>query len=224
VEAAKQVKMKLVDIAKDFIGRPSLITNYLGYVGNVFVTTALLTWLPSYFYKLMDKPDMAAASMQSALIFLMAMVGAPVGGIVTDLVLKKVKRARMIVPTISTVITAILLFSAMSIPAGTAQYVLLLCMGFFAPFFVAGAASVTQDVVHVGLRSTSYGLGVLVQNLLGASLGPIFVGAISDNINLLTGFQLLPIFLLFGAAMFFIGSFFYNRDKDRVEHVLVEAE
>jgi len=78
--------------------------------------------------------------------------------------------------------------------------------------------------VHAGLRSTSYGLGVLVQNLLGASIGPVFVGAISDSHSLLFGFQLLPIFMLFGAVMFFIGSFFYTRDKNRVELATVEAE
>jgi MFS family permease len=224
LEAGKKVKMKINDIAKEFFSKPSLITNYFGYVGSVFVTTALMTWLPTYFYKLMDKPDMAAASLQAAAIFLMAMIGAPIGGIVTDLVRKRVKRARMLVPTVSATITAILLFFAFNVPPGTAQYLLLLSMGFFAPFFVAGAASVTQDVVHPGLRSTSYGLGVLIQNLLGASLGPIFVGAISDRINLLTGLQLLSIFLVFAGAMFFIGSFFYNRDSDRVEHVVVQAE
>jgi len=224
VDAGKKVKMKAADIAKQLLKNTSLIMNFFGYVGNVFVTTALLTWLPTYFYKLMDKPDMTSASMQSAGIFLLAMVGAPVGGIVTDLVLKRVKRSRMIVPAISTVITAVLLFIALSLPPGTNQYIVLLAMGFFAPFFVAGAASVTQDVVHAGLRSTSYGLGVLVQNLLGASIGPVFVGAISDSHSLLFGLQLLPIFLLFGAVMFFIGSFFYTRDKNRVELATVEAE
>ncbi len=90
-------------------------------------------------------------------------------------------------------------------------------MGFFAPWFYGGAATVTQDVVHAGLRSTSYGVANVVQNLLGASLGPIFVGMISDRINLITALQLLPIFMLFGGVMFFIGSFFYLRDKESVE-------
>jgi len=52
----------------------------------------------------------------------------------------------------------------------------------------------------------------------------VFVGAISDSHSLLFGLQLLPIFLLFGAVMFFIGSFFYTRDKNRVELATVEAE
>jgi len=222
-DAGKKVKMNATDIARGFISNTSLITTFFGYVGSVFVTTALLTWLPTYFYRLMDKPDMTAAAMQSSAIFVMAIIGAPVGGVVTDLVLKRVKRARMIVPAISTIVTAILLFSAMTMSAGTLQYVLLLGVGFFAPFFVAGAAAVTQDVVHSGLRSTSYGLGVLIQNLLGASLGPLFVGAMSDRFSLLTGLQMLPVSLVFAAVMFFIGSFFYTRDRSRVEQSVVEV-
>lgn len=222
VDAGKKVKMKVVDIAKDIFSKPSLVMNFMGFVGNVFVTTALMTWLPTYFYKLMDKPNMETAAMQTAGIFILAVVGAPIGGIVTDAIRKRVKRARMIVPAITSVIAASLLLIAFSLPPGTSQYIVLLGMGFFAPWFYGGAATVTQDVVHAGLRSTSYGVANVVQNLLGASLGPIFVGVISDRINLVTALQMLPMFMVFGGVMFFIGSFFYLRDVDRVEKVTVE--
>jgi hypothetical protein len=76
--------------------------------------------------------------------------------------------------------------------------------------------------VHPGLRATSYGIANVVQNLLGASLGPIFVGVISDRINLTAGLQMLPMFMVFGGVMFFIGSFFYLRDVDRAEKITVE--
>ncbi len=97
------------------------------------------------------------------------------------------------------------------------------------PMFVAGTAAVTQDVVHPGLRSISASLNIVVQNLLGASLGPLFVGAISDHypdplVGLLTGFKFLPIFSLFGAACFLLGSFFYVRDLAKVERVAIEPE
>ncbi|MBI4767581.1 MAG: MFS transporter [Deltaproteobacteria bacterium] len=223
VDAGKKVKMKVTDIVKDIFSKPSLVMNFLGFVGNVFVTTSLMTWLPTYFYKLMDKPNMGTASMQTAGIFILAVVGAPIGGIVTDWLRQcGLKRARMVVPAVSSAVAALLLLIAFLLPPGTPQYLALLGMGFFAPWFYGGAATVTQDVVHAGLRSTSYGIANVVQNLLGASLGPIFVGMISDRINLLTALQLLPIFMLLGGVMFFIGSFFYLRDKDRVEKVTLE--
>jgi sugar phosphate permease len=223
-ETAKKVKMKAGDIARDLMRNASLITTFLGYIGNVFVTTALLTWLPTYFYNMMETPDMSKAAMKSSLIFLFAIIGAPLGGVITDLVRKKISNARMVVPAASTLITAVILFISTSLTTGDLQYNLLLGVGFFAPFFVAGAAAVTQDVVHPGLRSTAYGICIFVQNLLGASLGPIFVGAISDRWDLLTGLRFLPLFMLFGAAMFLIGAFFYNRDLGKVERLTLVAE
>ncbi|MFA5079666.1 MAG: MFS transporter [Dehalococcoidia bacterium] len=223
MEAGKKVKMKVSDVVKDIFSKPSLVSNFMGFTGNLFVTMALITWLPTYFYRQMDNPNMQAAAMQSAGIFLMAIIGAPLGGIITDLIRKKVKRARMLVPALSSAITAAMLITAFLMPPGTTQYIFLLAMGFFAPWYNGGATSVTQDVVHPGLRSTSMGVANLIQNLLGASLGPLFVGIISDRISLVTAFQLLPIFMLFGGVMFFVGSFFYLRDKDRAERVEIQA-
>ncbi|MFA5399658.1 MAG: MFS transporter [Dehalococcoidia bacterium] len=223
VDAGKKVKMRVGDVVKDIFSKPSLVSNFMGFTGNLFVSMALITWLPTYFYRLMDKPNMEAAAMQSAGIFLLAIIGAPIGGIVTDIIRKRVKRARMLIPGLTSVITASLLLTAFLMPPGTPQYVCLLGMGFFAPWYNGGATSVTQDVVHPGLRSTSMGVANLIQNLLGASLGPLFVGIISDRINLVTAFQLLPIFMLFGGVMFFVGSFFYLRDKDRAERVELQA-
>ncbi|MCK7534899.1 MAG: hypothetical protein MZV63_29845 [Marinilabiliales bacterium] len=45
--------------------------------------------------------------------------------------------------------------------------------------FISGAAAVTQDVIHPGLRATSYAIAVLVQNLLGSFTAPIVLGRIS---------------------------------------------
>ena len=222
-ETGKKVRMSIKDLLKDIFSKPSLVSNFLGFSGNIFVSMALITWLPTYFYKIMDKPNMQAAAMQSAGIFLLAIVGAPVGGIVTDIIRKKYLKARMLVPALSSVITSALLVVAFLLPPGTPQYMVLLAMGFFAPWYNGAAAAVTQDVVHPGLRSTSMGVANLIQNLLGASLGPLFVGAISDRINLLTAFQLLPIFMVFGGIMFFVGSFFYLRDKNKVEKVELQV-
>ena len=56
------------------------------------------------------------------------------------------------------------------------QYAFILVMGLVVVAFVPAAAAVTQDVVHPGLRAVSYAICVIVQNLLGSSLGPIVIG------------------------------------------------
>jgi hypothetical protein len=78
--------------------------------------------------------------------------------------------------------------------------------------------------VHPGLWAVSFSICVIVQNLLGSSLGPIFVGAISDRFALSTAMALVPAFSLIGGALFLAGSFFYGRDLAKAEKVTVEAE
>jgi len=77
-------------------------------------------------------------------------------------------------------------------------------------------------VVHPGMRAISYAVAVVIQNLLGASLGPIVMGAISDATNIQTAFTFLPIALLVASALFFAGSFYYEKDLRKVEKVKLE--
>lgn len=89
--------------------------------------------------------------------------------------------------------------------------------------FVSGAAAVTQDVIHPGLRATSYAIAVAVQNLLGSFTAPIVLGRISDLTNIKTAMSILPFSLLIGALLFYLGSRHYLRDMDKVTKVHLEA-
>ncbi|TAL31094.1 MAG: MFS transporter [Spirochaetes bacterium] len=218
---AVHVKMKPGEIAREFLHTPSVLFTYLGYIGNTFVTTALMNWLPSYFNR-MDGLPMDKAGVKTSVVFLLAIFGAPIGGLVTDKLRRKYPNARMSVPAVTSLLTGLFLFIGFFFLEGTAQYVFLICFGFTAPMFAAGGSAVTQDVVHPGLRAISYSLAQFFMMLLGYSLAPIFVGYISDRYDLLTAFKFLPLFSLFGAVVFFIGSFFYVRDLNKVERVGLE--
>ena len=96
-------------------------------------------------------------------------------------------------------------------------------MGISSTAFIAATTAVTQDVVHPGLRAVSYAVAVVVQNLLGASLGPIVMRAISNATNIQTAFTYLSLALLVAALLFFIGSFYYEKDLHKVETVKLEV-
>lgn len=213
-----KIKMSLKDMIAEFISKPSLIFTYFGMAGVVFTTTSLLTWLPTYFNRVQGIA-IGPAGMKASAVMLLAIVGAPLGGYLTDRWRKKKINARLLVPTFTSLLSAILLFLAFSATEGALQYVLLLSLGISITAFIAATAAVTQDVVHAGLRAISYAIAVVIQNLLGASLGPIVMGAISDATNIQTAFTFLPIALIISSALFFAGSFYYERDLKKVEHV-----
>jgi dipeptide/tripeptide permease len=63
----------------------------------------------------------------------------------------------------------------------------------------------------------------MTQNLLGSSVAPVVLGAISDSTNIQTAFSVLPWVLVIGSLFFFLGSRHYEKDFKNVEQVEIEA-
>lgn len=216
-------KMKKLDIIREFSRKGSLILTYFGFAGCTFVTSSLLIWLPSY-YNRIENLFIQQASIKASIIMLLAIIGAPLGGFLADRWMKKRENARPLFAAISTFAAGVILFTAFSLFNGNIQYALLLGVGVTLTMFIPAAAAVTQDVVHPGLRAISYSLCVIVQNLLGSSLGPVVMGYISDRSDILTALKTLPIFLFTASILFLMASFFYTRDLAKVQRVELEVE
>jgi MFS family permease len=220
-KANQKVKMERKDIINEFLAKPSIIFTYFGIASVVFVTTSLITWLSTYFQKVRGLPEDKAGTMTSA-VMILALVGAPLGGILTDRWRKSKINARLMMPAITTMISAVLLFLALFIFRGAVQFGVLLMMGITIMMFISGASAVTQDVIHPGLRATSYAIAVVVQNLLGSSTAPLVVGKIYDLSNIRMAMSILPFVLVLGAFLFYMGSKYYKRDIDKVAKINLE--
>ncbi|MCF8114655.1 MAG: MFS transporter, partial [Desulfotignum sp.] len=214
----KETKMRLMDMARQFTHNKTLLCNNLAFALNVFITTALLTWLPTYFHRIngiaMDKASLKAGS-----IMLLAIIGAPLGGFLADTWMKTNKKARLLFPAVSSVFTGILLFVAFGFLQGTGQYLVLLLVGITAVAFVPSGVAVTQDVVHPGLCAVSLSLNIIIQHLLGSSLAPVVIGNFSDMYGIARALTVLPVFAFFAATLLFAGSFFYEKDLDEAYRI-----
>jgi MFS family permease len=217
-----KIRMEKKDLIREFISKPSIIFTYFGIAAVVFVTTALLTWLSTYFQTVRQVGQDKAGTLASA-IMVLALVGAPLGGILTDRWRKTQFNARLLLPAISTMASAVLLFAALYLFSGVVQYVIFLMMGITIMMFISGAAAVTQDVIHPGLRSTSYAIAVVVQNLLGSSAAPLVLGKIYDLSTIQTALSILPFVLVLGAGLFYLGSRYYEKDMEKVAKINLEA-
>jgi MFS family permease len=119
-------------------------------------------------------------------------------------------------------VSAVILFISLTFLEGTGQLILLFLFGILVMTFISGAAAVTQDVIHPGLRATSYAIAVAVQNLLGSFTAPIVLGRISDLSNIKRAMAVLPFILLIGSVLFYIGSCFYMKDLTKVADIKLE--
>jgi MFS family permease len=219
---SKKIKMEKKDMVKEFLTRPSVLLTYLGMAAVVFVTTSMLTWLPTYFEKMRGISAEAAGKMAGS-VMVLSLIGAPLGGFLTDYWRKYRPNARLLFPALTTFISAIILFVALKFFTGSTQYIILLLFGVMILTFIAGAIAVTQDVIHPGLRATSYAIAVVVQNLLGASMAPIVLGKIYDLSNIQTAMAVLPFILIAGSLLFLTGSRYYMKDMQKVTKITLEA-
>jgi len=218
-----KIKMSKMDIFREFIHTPSLILTNIGFIGCIFANNAIIFWLPTYFHRTTGM-SISEAGMKTSLLMILAIIGLPLGGWLADTWFKKQVTARLLFPAITTTLNAIVICVAFSFLAGQAQYITLLGMGILASAFAPAAITVTQEVIHPGLRATSYSVCVVVQNLLGASMAPIVIGKISDLYGIQTAMSILPAFLVVSAIMFFAGACFYKNDLSKVEKITLECE
>ena len=139
---SNKIKMEKKDMVKEFISKPSVLFTYFGMAAVVFVTTSILTWLPTYFEKMRNIPQETAGKMASS-VMVLALVGAPLGGYLTDKWRKSRNNARLLFPALSTLLTSIVLFIALVFLRGSVQYIAFLIFGILIMSFISGAASVT---------------------------------------------------------------------------------
>jgi len=216
-------KMRFADIAAEFLKKPSLLLVYFGFAGNTFLTSAFLTWLPSYFVR---TQGMAAGSagLKASSIMLLAIIGAPLGGYLVDAWRKKNISARPLFSGLASILSAALWVISLAFLTGTVQYIAMMLAAVSTLLYLAGAAAATQDVVHPGLWAVSYSLCVVIQNLLGSSTGPIIVGALSDKYGLSAAMMTVPAASVLAGMLFLLATIWYRRDLEKVDKVKVEME
>ena len=202
---------------------PTLRFVYLAFAMNTAITTAMMTWLPSYFNRVHGMPEKRAGMVAAGLAALI-LFGAPIGGFLADRWMRTKINARMVFSGWTSLISAVFLALAILFDATAAFWPLIFVWGILTVCYVAPSAAVTQDVVHPGLRALSYGLCVVCQHLFGGAWSPMIVGALSDRFGLRSALLVMPLFALAAAVLLFAGSRWYERDLDRVAKPVLYEE
>ncbi len=215
------------DFARDtktIFGLPTLVFTFLGFAMNVSVTTALASWLSVYF----ERTGMAAegaGGKYATGVFALVLVGAPLGGWLSDVWHRRNVAGRLYFPAVTSAAAAIVLFVAFFFPGQLMiQMPLLGLFGVLVTCFIAPAAAVTQDVVRPGLRAFSYAMCVIVQHVAGDIWSPGIVGWFSDQWGLAQAVRILPLWGVFACGFFLLAARHYQRDLAKVEKVELIAE
>jgi MFS family permease len=207
---------------------PTLRWLYVAFGLKSLMNYSLPAWLTAYFMRSQGiAEDQAGVAM--AVITLMAVAGAAVGGVLADRWHETNPRSRMLLNGASDMLAAACAITALLLDVDGVGYLLMCAWCAMSILGMPALSAVTQDVVDPAFKGLSFGVGVFFSYVLGGAWGPVAVGAISDALG--GGAEglrsALTIVCLagFGAAFFsWLGSRTYRADAARAGRDAAQTE
>ena len=206
---------------------PSFIFASLGTMCHDIAFYGLMMWLTSFLIRFRAMEGKEASS-TAGIIMIMALVGAPLGGIITGWLYKKTPRGRNYMAAFSNALMAVMIltFCLLSdIPNTTLFIVVGIIMGISVTLYIAPDASINQDIVHQGYRSVVWGMRIFITMAIGGAMGILLTGILSDAFeSLKVSIMIMSLFGFLGAVFYLIGSRFYEADLAKVKIMHLEEE
>ena len=179
-----------------------------------------MVWLPRLMMRLRNISE-AKGGLITGGIGLMAILGAPLGGYLSDVWQRKTPRGRMYVPVVAYIAGGILLIVVILTRFTPLGIVLACVYGIAAAMAMPAIAAISQDVVPVALKGLSMGLAIFAQYMLGGAWGPYIVGAVSDGLGggadgLSIAVMLCCVFGIVAGIVFLVAARTYPEDLQKV--------
>jgi MFS family permease len=208
---------------------PTLRWYYLGYAMMLVTSLAQINWMPTYLIRRFNMGTDTAGYLTCA-ISLVAIIGAPLGGVLSDFWYKRNRKGRLWLPAVSSSISSLIL--AASFLAFSRSFALGLAL-----MFIFGIASmvaipalsvISQDVVPVAYKGLSHGVAALCMYALGGAWAPVLVGGISDGLGggangLMWAVVIACAGGLLACVCFIMGARHYIADEDRVRGSVLKS-
>lgn len=164
----------------DFLRHPVLGFVFL-FAGLTSCTShALISWLPSFMMRVKGMTLIEISAWYSICFSVAFGLGLWLGGAMGDRLVRRTPRAYAYIPAISLLIAIPFLYLAILAPDWRVSLLLWsvpLCMS---GTFLAPAIAIVQAYAPVRQATVFGSIYLLANNLVGAGLGPLYVGTISD--------------------------------------------
>jgi len=205
---------------RTLVGSRSVICAYLGSGVQVFVSGALLAWLPSFLNRAYGMP-VAKAALVAAVFVLSSAAGMTICGNICDRIGRNSPAAKLSLAIAYCLMCFVLLSVAFHLPPGMPQLGLIGLGMFVGAGTVGPAGAMVANLTPAPIHGTAFATLSLANNLLGLAPGPIVVGLLADAYGDLTkALQLVPLVCLASALIFACAK---RRYRDDLQHLEAQA-
>lgn len=188
-------RLLLAEALAKILQTPELIAQVVGFSGLVFVLVGYLTWTPSLLVERFHLSLAQAGFQAVAWHHLLAYLGLLATGAVTDRVIARWPRMRLISMGVALLWFAPFLYLCATAGSQLVMYLALAAFGLCRGIYDAGLYAAIFDHVENRLRASVAGLIVAVSYVV-ASLSPLIMGALRARYGLEMGMDVLA-----GAAL-----------------------
>jgi len=209
---------------------PTLRWYYIGYAMMLVTSLAQINWMPTYLIRQFDIGTDTAGYLTCG-ISLVAVIGAPLGGLLSDKWYKNNRKGRLWLPAVSSAISSLLL--AASFLAFSRSFALGLALififGIVNMVAIPALSVISQDVVPVAYKGLSHGVAALCMYALGGAWAPVLVGGISDSLGGGAAGLMWAVVIacsggLLAGICFTVGARHYVADEDRVKGSVLRTD
>lgn len=183
------------DAAKTMLGSPVLRQLLFGFTISGMVMYSILQWLPSYFGRVHELPQGRVGLIMAMFFGVIGAIGTLLGGRLNDMLNRRRDDLGIKMVALSQAAAAPLLVIGYLSPALPVSLAFLMLPMLVFTFYLGPSQAALQTYAPTAMRSMVAALKMLAINLIGVSLGPLFVGIISDALAPTTGPQSLAIAL-----------------------------
>lgn len=219
--AAKKEKVPLAEGLRAYFCNPSALLATSGFIAIVFVNNAYLFWAPKFVAQkfaaqLGDSAVATAGSGTMLYHHVCAFVAILAGGVLTDAMVKRRPRFRLLFQSCSLFLGAPMLVFFGFAPGVASTWAAVALYGVFRGFFEVNTHASLFDVVAPKYRSTAVGLLNMLAFFFGGLSG-LLMGALSQRMGVRgfeVGFALMGgVYALAGVLMLVSFLFTFNRDR-----------
>jgi MFS family permease len=204
--ASQHVKAKLEKrTVHSLLKNKAYLSSILGYAAVTFSLGGISWWMPSFLQRVQGRTESSAAFLMGAITFVAGLGGTITGGFAAQRWSRKTPKALYLVPAISAALAVppalICFFGPKSLTiSGLALAVFFISLG------TGPVNAATLNAVRPEIRATAMAGQLLIIHLLGDTISPRIIGAVSDRSTLNLGLGSTLITMLLAAVIFYIGS------------------
>jgi MFS family permease len=216
-EEAEAPKEKRHARLRDYAGLArirSYVWNTLAMTALTFAMGGLSFWMPGYL-QYRGLPPGGRIVFGGMLLFA-GLTATLLGGIVGDLLRKRFAGAYFLVSGIG-VIIAFPFSAAVVLTPFPLAWVLMFIALFFLFFNTGPSNAALANVTDPSVRSTAFGLNILIIHALGDATAPPLIGTIADHTNMDVAFLAVTAMMLVAGVLWLVGMKYLPADTAAVE-------